>query len=72
MTERPTLESYIVRIYRVDTENSRNITGLVEATDGSGKREPFTDIEELGAILSCAVNAPRKGRKKRLRSSGLD
>jgi hypothetical protein len=72
MTEHPTLESFIVRIYRVDTEDPWKIAGLVEATDGSGKREPFTDIEELGAILSRGVNAPRKGRKKRPRSGGLD
>jgi hypothetical protein len=72
MTERPTLESYIVRIYRVDTEDPRKIAGMVEPTDGSGKREPFTDLEELGAILGGRGKGTRKGRKKRPRSGGLD
>jgi hypothetical protein len=72
MTERPTLESFIVRIYRIDTEDPRKIAGLAEATDGSGKRESFTDLEELGAILGRRGRGTRKGRKKRPRSGGLD
>lgn len=52
MTEHATLESFIVRIYRVDSEDPGRIAGLVEAIDSSGKRESFADIGELGAILS--------------------
>jgi hypothetical protein len=43
MTERPTLDRFIVRIYRVDMKKSGKIAGLVEATDGSGRRESFVD-----------------------------
>jgi hypothetical protein len=63
MTERTVSDSFIVRIYRFDTEDGRRITGLVEATDGTGERAPFTDIDELAAILNRFVT-PRKRRKK--------
>jgi hypothetical protein len=56
MTERTVSDSFIVRIYRFDTEDRRRITGLVEATDGTGERSPFTDIDELAAILNRFVN----------------
>jgi hypothetical protein len=71
MTERPALDSFIVRIYRVDTEDSRKIAGLLEAMDGSGKREAFTDIDELCALLNRSVNALRKGRRRKVKSGCL-
>ncbi|MBI5591016.1 MAG: hypothetical protein HY881_11095 [Deltaproteobacteria bacterium] len=52
MTELLTADSFIVRIYRMDTEDPKKLTGLVEALDGSGKRVPFTDIDELAAALN--------------------
>jgi hypothetical protein len=51
-----------VRIYRIDTEDPKKLTGLVEAMDGSGERTPFTDANELAAVLSRSVG--RCGRKK--------
>ena len=56
MTERAIRKSFIVRIYRHDPEHTRMMTGLVEATDGSGVRASFTSIEELGAILNRLVD----------------
>ena len=53
--ERPASESFIVRIYRVDTGDGRKIAGLVEALDGSGEKESFVRIDELGAILKRRV-----------------
>ncbi|MBI5594025.1 MAG: hypothetical protein HY881_26555 [Deltaproteobacteria bacterium] len=52
MTELLTADSFIVRIYRMDTEDPKKLTRLVEALDGSGKRVPFTDIDELAAALN--------------------
>jgi len=52
MTEIPTAESYILRIYRVDTEDPKRLAGLVETMDGSGERESFADLEGLARILS--------------------
>jgi hypothetical protein len=68
MTERSTAKSFIVRIYRYDTEDQRNLTGLVEALDGSGERTPFTDIDELGAILNRG-SRPQYKRSKRINSA---
>lgn len=63
MTELSTADSFIVRIYRIDTEDRKMLTGLVEAMDGSGERTPFTDIEELAAVLNGFVSGSRKERR---------
>ncbi len=64
MTELTTANSFIVRIYRVDTENPHKLTGLVEAMDGSGVRAPFTNLDELAVLLRC-LPAERSVRKRR-------
>jgi hypothetical protein len=69
MTEQSTSNSFIVRIYRFDTEDPRRLTGLVEAMDGSGRRESFANMDELSAILNRAVNKPR-GRRKKVAGAG--
>lgn len=61
MTEYSTLDSFIVRIYRVDTDDQHKLTGLVETMDGSGERIPFTDIDELVGVLTGLVGRHRKG-----------
>lgn len=66
MTELSTAESFIVRIYRIDTEDRKKLTGLVEAMDGSGERIPFTDVDELAAVLGRSVGK-RGGRRKNLK-----
>jgi hypothetical protein len=71
MTELSTADSFIVRIYRIDTENPKKLTGLVEAMDGSGERTPFTDIIELAAVLNGLVSGHRKGRRIKKRSQAL-
>jgi len=52
MTELSTANSFIVRVYRVDFEDPHKLAGLVEALDGSGERTPFTDADELAALLN--------------------
>jgi hypothetical protein len=63
MTKLSTANSFIVRIYRIDTEDQRKLTGLVEAMDGSGERTPFTNSDELAAVLSRGTEK-RNGRRK--------
>jgi hypothetical protein len=65
MNKQSLSNSFIVRVYRVDTDNPGNITGIVEALDGSGTQEPFTGADELAAILS---RSRRSGRKTKRRS----
>jgi hypothetical protein len=74
MTELSTAESFIVRIYRIDTENPKRLTGLVEAMDGSGERTPFTDIDELATVLNGLVKGYRNGRriKKKIQALKTD
>ena len=70
MTELSTADSFIVRIYRIDTKDQRKLTGLVEAMDGSGERTPFADVEELAAVLNDLVNRHRK-RPRKTKSQAL-
>jgi hypothetical protein len=45
------LESYIIRIYRSEDNNPRNILGVVEEV-GAEEKRAFTNIEELWNILN--------------------
>jgi hypothetical protein len=71
LTRASTLKRFIVRIYRTNTKDDRRITGLVEAMDGSGEREAFAGIDELGAILNRRAGKQRKRRKKSVKSGVL-
>jgi hypothetical protein len=74
MTELSTAESFIVRIYRINTEDPKRLTGLVEAMDGSGERTAFTDIDELATVLNVLVKGHRRERriKKRIQALKTD
>jgi hypothetical protein len=67
MKEQSTVKSYVVRVYRIDTEDPRKITGLVEAMDGRGEQAPFNHGDELAALLSGWSAGSRKKRVKRKR-----
>ncbi len=47
------VESYIVRIYRFQKDNPRNLVGIVESVEGEkrGKRA-FTNFDDLWHILN--------------------
>lgn len=70
MSQRLTSESFIVRVYRVDTENSRQINGLVQTMEGAGPGESFADIDELGEILNNLLNQSIKKTKRQLTDRG--
>lgn len=65
MTERPTIDSFVVRIYRIDTNDPGKITGLVEALDGSENREPFAGLDELGELLNRRAGKQKKKDRRR-------
>jgi len=58
MEQNVTARSFIVRLYRVDTEDTRKITGLAEARDGSGSHELLTNLEDLETILNRRTGRP--------------
>ena len=45
------MENYIIRLYRRDAANPKNLVGLIE-TVGLEKTRPFHTVSELVAILS--------------------
>jgi len=45
------MENYIVRVYRRDVQNMREVTGLVENVE-SEEKVVFHSLEELCSILS--------------------
>ena len=64
MTELTTANSYIVRIYRVDTVAPKKLLGLLETMDGSGERIPFANMDELAALLNRGVKKRKSGCSK--------
>lgn len=64
MIELAIAQSFIVRIYRLDPDNPKLLTGQVEAMDGSGVRIPFADSDGLVEILGRG-SVKRKARKGR-------
>lgn len=67
-----TAQSFIVRVYRGDTEDKRKITGLVEALDGSGRNELFHDADELAALLNGRAETSGKRVRKAKRKDDLN
>ncbi|WP_041245292.1 hypothetical protein [Geotalea uraniireducens] len=63
MTELSTANSFVVRVYRVDTEDPHKLVGQLETLDGSGERQPFTDLGELATLLNRGAGK-RRGRGK--------
>lgn len=64
MTETATAKSFIVRVYRMDPDDPRQLAGQVEALDGSGECQPFTNAAELTALLN-RKSGKRCGKPKR-------
>jgi len=60
------MESYIVRIYRGETDNPHNLVGTVEQA-GTEERKSFADIDELWDIFN-----PLKKRKKKWKAAGSE
>jgi hypothetical protein len=61
------MESYIVHIYRGETDNPRNFIGTVEQA-GTEERKSFADIDELWNIF----NPLKKRQKKVGKGAGLE
>ena len=59
MSERSTVQglvqSFVVRIYRFDPAERRQVAGVIEAVDGSGTGRPFADTTQLGEVLSALL-----------------
>jgi len=56
------LANYVVRIYRFDRKNPRQIIGFVEEIGGKGKKA-FTNYDELWEILSSSKSNINRGKK---------
>lgn len=63
MTTTSVLDTYIIRVYRVDPEDCRRITGLIETIDGNGIRTPFDGLDELNEIICSKYRKHKVIRK---------
>ncbi len=59
-----TIETYIVRIYRRNRDDTRKIAGLVE-TVGKDEKKSFTSQEELWRILNLGKKEMKQNTGKR-------
>ncbi len=60
---RTCMNNYILRIYRLDRKDPRQLVGLVEEVGWKEKRS-FTTLHELWDILSHPKRPPDAGRKR--------
>ncbi len=59
------LNNYILRIYRLDRKDPKQLVGLIEEVGGKGKK-PFTNLHELWEILSHPKSTSVGTRGKRV------
>ncbi len=58
------MESYIVRIYRFQKNNPRQLIGIVESIGNEGRgKMAFTNLDDLWEILNSQVSeaVPKQG-----------
>jgi hypothetical protein len=68
------MENYIVRIYRFEKDNPRQLVGIVESVEGKqrGKRA-FTNLDDLWEILNSRIPEaaiPEQGEVWQVRIGG--
>lgn len=71
MAEYPAADSFVVRIYRYDTEDLHKFTGLVETLDGSYERHQFTTMDELATAFKLCVERRRSKQSGSKESTAL-
>jgi hypothetical protein len=54
------MESFIIRLYRFEKDNPRNLVGLVEIVGKKG-RMAFTNMDELWDILNSSLGNEKEG-----------
>jgi len=64
-----TVENYIVRIYRFEKNNPRQLVGIVESVENEGRgKRAFTNLDDLWEILNSQMSerpAPSKEKPDR-------
>lgn len=65
MTELSVTESYIVRIYRYDTEDSGKVVGMIGLLDGRGTGKFFSDMDELVEALKSLLKGHKRAKKNK-------
>ena len=55
------MDSYLIRIYRREKNNSESIVGIIEEI-GSKKKHSFKNMSELGKII-CLADKKSLGKK---------
>lgn len=62
------MDSYVVRIYRRDNKDRKQLVGLVEIIS-TQEQKPFRTVDELFGILQPAHAKAQKVKKERRRAS---
>ncbi len=51
------MENYIVRIYRFEKDNPRQLVGIVESVENEGRgKRAFTNLDDLWEILNSQMS----------------
>jgi hypothetical protein len=54
------VENFIIRLYRFEKDNPRNLVGVVEVVGKKG-RIAFTNMDELWEILNSSIGEEKEG-----------
>jgi len=60
------LKTYVVRIYRFEKDNPKNLVGVVEEVGVKGKKA-FTNYDELWEILISSKSMTQKHKGKEVK-----
>ncbi len=64
------MENYIVRIYRFEKDNPRQVVGIVESVENEGReKRAFTNLDDLWEILNSRMSEttpPRQGQTRQV------
>ncbi len=62
------MDSYIVRIYRQEKDNTRMLVGLIQEVGSKGKMA-FASFDDLWEILNQRTHLAKKSRNKSKRAA---
>ena len=65
------MENYIVRIYRFERDNPRQVVGIVESVEDEGRgKRAFTNLDDLWEILNSRMSETTSSNQGQTRQVG--
>ena len=67
------MDTYIIRVYRLQKDNPRNLVGMVESVrDNRREKMAFTNVDDLWEILNSQASAAFFSKQRKVRQCRPD